>query len=433
MPKIYERSCDFCGQKYVGYGVKYCSEECSQKDRKKETKQKEPLDDIPPEGERIVEKRQENDVLMTTVTARESDAVKTLPELMEVCEVDEDVWEVANWQAKNWNGFYKDEETQSAVVVPLFSVNARFERRKDVHINQALENVLKEIADYAPVYENYDREDISVDQERNLLELVLPDLHLGMLAWDRETGEDYDSYIASHAYLNAIDALIERAKPFYIEKILLIVGNDFLHTDQEIEGKGGATARGTPQDVDSRRAKMIEMGCDLLVETVDRLLNIAPVEIVGVPGNHDYTETVNIVRYLKAWYRNCDDVTVDAEPSPRKYFRYGNNLLGFTHGDKEKVKNLPIIMAQEASKEWADTYFREFHLGHNHRKKEYSTVSVNEKVGVRTRHLSALTKADAWHKKRGYVANIRAAEAFVWNYEEGLAAILNWNVPFEDE
>ena len=42
----------------------------------------------------------------------------------------------------------------------------------------------------------------------------------------------------------------------------------------------------------------------------------------------------------------------------------------FTHGSEEKRDSLPMLMANERKELWAETKFREWHLGHMHRKKE---------------------------------------------------------------
>jgi len=428
MPKIYKRNCDYCGDSYEGYGEKYCSPECANIVQKKEAEEKNHFEDIPPKNEKEVNKTEEDGKLMVSVKARKADAIKTLEKLLEICEVDTDKWEVEKYEARTWNAFYKDDARNRAVTVPMFSISARFKPRDGIEFKNVINRAIENMEKHSPTYTNIPKRSVLPSNEQHLLELYLPDLHLGLLSWKKETGENYDSEIAIQRYTDAIDNLLKRSQIFGVEKTLLVVGSDFFHTDKYFEGKGGTTTAGTPQDVDSRRDKMIQRGCDLMVDTIDRILGVSPVDVVVVPGNHDQETSLHLGRYLKAWYRNVNDVSVDAEPKTRKYYNYGNVLLGLAHGQDEKTKDLPLIMATEKPQEWARSTFREWRLGHQHRKKEYQALYVNEEQGVRIRILPALTGVDAWHFKKGYTQNQRGAEAFIWHPEKGLQVNFHWNL-----
>jgi hypothetical protein len=144
-------------------------------------------------------------------------------------------------------------------------------------------------------------------------------------------------------------------------------------------------------------------------------------------------------KYLEAWFNNDSLVHIDCGASPRKYYRFGNVLLGLTHGGEEKESSLPMIMATDiASKPlWSETKFHEWHLGHIHRKRNmnYTVLDkgrpLNEDLGVTVRYLSSLTGTEEWHHKKGFVGCTKAADAFIWNYEYGLVAHLNTNLIIE--
>jgi hypothetical protein len=117
---------------------------------------------------------------------------------------------------------------------------------------------------------------------------------------------------------------------------------------------------------------------------------------------------------LECWFHNYADVKIDNMPRYRKYHRFGNVLLMLTHGDKGKKNEYPLLMATECSKDFGETKFREAHVGHIHQ------TRLEEKYGVRVRTLSALCSPDDWHAEQGYVGNLRSAEGFIWNRNEGL-------------
>lgn len=45
------------------------------------------------------------------------------------------------------------------------------------------------------------------------------------------------------------------------------------------------------------------------------------------------------------------------------------------------------------------------------------------------RILPSLCASKDWHTSRGYIGNIRSAEAYVWGAEEGLVGTAVYNVP----
>ena len=152
----------------------------------------------------------------------------------------------------------------------------------------------------------------------------------------------------------------------------------------------------------------------------------APVVVPIIPGNHDMETIYFLGEALSDWYHNTQDVTILSGPTLRKYFTYGRNLIGWTHGSDERQTDLPMIMAQEAGEEWANTQHREFHIGHFHRKKETKYLSVNEVGGVMIRVIPSLASVDNWHYKKGYVTGIKAAEAYLYDRERGPVAVYSY-------
>ena len=84
-------------------------------------------------------------------------------------------------------------------------------------------------------------------------------------------------------------------------------------------------------------------------------------------------------------------------------------------------------MAHECREHWADTSFREWHLGDQHRKGTGSPV-VMEEQGVGVEYLPALTPPNAWHRLKGFNWQQRGAMAFVWDHDTGPVARLQVNL-----
>lgn len=256
-----------------------------------------------------------------------------------------------------------------------------------------------------------------------LLEISIPDLHIGKLSWNGETGEDYDIKIAVERYEKAVEDLVSRVVLQSIDRILLPIGNDLL----QINGNGNMTANGTPQDCDSRFHKMVKATKDLLIKTILRLSQIAPVDVLLVRGNHDADSSVTVAMILEAYFHNNPNVDVDASAHWRKYYQYFNNGFLYTHGDGERHNELGLIFATEQPQLWADTKYRVCKIGHYHKQKKMEWVSVDANQGFILQVLPSLSGTDNWHNQKGY-NSLKQAKSFLYHKERGLIAEYTYTV-----
>lgn len=346
--------------------------------------------------------------------------VKTVEDALAKGNVDMDVWEVDRHVLNSWEVGAKTEDGTIAVT-PLWQVKVWLRRKVQRDDEQIVAELIERLSDHAPAY---DFAELTTPTGNHLLEICIPDLHVGKLAWDREVGEDYDIRIARTLYLEAVEQLLRRASGVDIQEILFVVGNDMLHVDNLMN----TTTGGTPQDVDGRWQKSFVQAHMMVVEAIERCAAVAPVKVLVVPGNHDYERMFYLGHALACTFEKAGNrVVVDNAPTPRKYYRYGQTLLGFTHGNEEKAADLPLIMAQECRHEWSDVTYGEWHIGHLHKRAQTRFTAGDTINGVGVRILPSLSGTDAWHNKKGYVKGPRAAEAYLWHYTEGYAGHFNWN------
>lgn len=251
---------------------------------------------------------------------------------------------------------------------------------------------------------------ISKKNNQNLLEVSLPDFHLGKTD-GKSIQQQCDLYVES------IIELVEKVRGINITKILLPTGNDLFNSDT----LDHTTTRGTPQLDNAPWQLTFRSGVKAVMKSIEYLKTIAPVDIVIVQGNHDYQKCFYLGEVLEAYYTLDKNVTIDNEiNSPRKYYKFGKTLFGYTHGDKEKMFNLPLTMAVEESVSFAETDNHYWRLGHLHKE------MVNEFQGVVVETLPALCNQDEWHKKMGYNSK-RKAKAYIWNYERGMEGMVQIN------
>jgi len=271
-----------------------------------------------------------------------------------------------------------------------------------------LKNEIKEFAaSYSPVVPS-----MSTPMLNNPIayEISLPDIHYGKL-------HDYDLAEIEQQYVYVVKDLVEKAKGLEIEKFILPIGNDGMNS----EGMRKTTTKGTPQDESAGWKETFRGYWKLMVKAIDYLKVIAPVDVIVVSGNHDYERMYYAGDVLSGWFRNDENVTVNNNNEPRKYYSYGNSMLMFTHGDNEKPAEMPLIMATEEPQMFAASKFREVHCGHFHKE------MVNEYRGVKVRFIPSICPNDEWHKKMGYQAS-RTGQAYIWSKTRGLEGYLQSNV-----
>lgn len=343
------------------------------------------------------------------ITKSTNERVQTLADLIRVCEIDQSEWDVERWICNKWDMGYKDSDTQKAHAIPLFQVKAWLKRRVAVIAARAeIESLLADAKRQVPKRQRAARKP---DASGHMLEVSIPDLHVGKLAWAAETGgEDYDVKIAERIFDDAIAAIIARTSSYRFTQVVFVVGNDLLHSDT----KQGTTTAGTRLDTDSRYHKAFSVVRRMITRAIERFRPIAPVRVLMIPGNHDTLAVWHLGDSLECLFHNDPDVTVDNAPSMRKYHQFGKVMLMFTHGNKGKLADYPLLMATEQPKMFGETVHREAHTGDKHQ------LKVQEHHGVRVRISPALCAADAWHSEHHFVGNARSAEAFVWHAEEGL-------------
>lgn len=353
--------------------------------------------------------------------------VQSLKDLIRVCSIDTEKWHIESWKCKSYMGFIKNAQ-KKIEKVQLYSVAAVLKVKKGVDFKAEVAALIEEAKTHSPKLAPVSS--LKKSASGLMLELSIPDLHIGKLAWAQECGESYDSKIAAELFQSAIDDLLSKVTAYQFDEINLIVGNDLLNVDNS----ENLTTRGTPQACDTRHQKTFMIARQLIQDAVEtKLRGKAPkINIIIVPGNHDQQTAWFLGETLSAWFHQCEDVAVDNRPTLRKYIRFGQVLIGYTHGDKEKHADLPLVMATEVPQMWADTRFREMHVGHLHQRSATRFRDIGEHRGVVVRILPSLCAPEDWHVSKGYVGNIRSAEAYIWHKDTGLVGTAVYNVPMSE-
>ena len=238
--------------------------------------------------------------------------------------------------------------------------------------------------------------------------LPISDMHMGMRAWGRSVGADWDLNIAVKTFGAKWRQLMAQCVP--AKQAVMLWGGDVFHSNNN----KGETDAGTPLDMDGRYDAIVEKTCFLAVEFVDvALQRFEHITIRVLKGNHDPDSSVALVYFLLAHYRNEPRVTVDCDPSYFWAFQFGKTMHFAHHGHKLKPKRAPITMAVDYPQMWADCPHRFasfFHVHHSSRLHEDGSVDV--------RTWQAPVASDEWHHGQGYRAG-RSFHAVFFDREEG--------------
>lgn len=274
----------------------------------------------------------------------------------------------------------------------------------------------------------------------NLLVLDLADVHIGKLCVATETGVEYSRDIAVHRMVEGTRGLLRKAIGHGIGRILVVLGNDILHVDNS----KSTTTSGTPQDTEGSYFQMYRDAIAAYVRVIELCSEFAPVDLIYCPSNHDWLAGWSLSQAVGIWFKDNNLVTAsdyNLSELHRKYYRYGDNLIGLTHGDGAKEADLYPLMMTEARahiSDCAQRYWYVHHLHHKIRKAQgvishkrekdhigmtmlHSNTAAMEGDNISVEYVRSPSGTDGWHHRNGYVSR-QAVECFVHHPQDGQEA-----------
>lgn len=290
----------------------------------------------------------------------------------------------------------------------LFLKNHAYKSTEENKIEESFKTLINDYSNYSPKYPKIKR---TKCKDGYLMVISPADVHIGKLCKAFETGEEYNQKTAVNRVLTGVEGLINKSQGFKIDKILLIIGNDILHTDTPKR----TTTGGTPQDTDGMWYDNFRTAVKLYVDVIEILLAVSDVHVDFNPSNHDYQSGWMLAQMIETHFRHSKNITFNCDISHRKTFRYHNNLIGSTHGDGAKLQDLPLLMAHE-SKHWSDCKHKYIYMHHLHHKVSKDVLGVCVEV------LRSPSGTDSWHHKQGYQHAPKALETFIHHKQHGQVA-----------
>lgn len=238
---------------------------------------------------------------------------------------------------------------------------------------------------------------------------TLTDCHVGMLAWGKETGADWDLAIAERVLTSCFLKMIEAAPAAGVGIVNQL--GDLLHFDSLVPE--------TPSsrhilDADGRFPKVVEAAVRILRRIVNASLQKHGKTIVYMhEGNHDPSGSVWLRTLFAALYEREPRVVVSNTPEVYVAYKHGQVMIGFHHGHMAKNQSLPLLFAAKFPEVWgATSRGRYIHVGHRHH------VDEKEHPGVNVIQHPTLAAPDAYAARGGWLSK-RQASAITYHREFG--------------
>lgn len=289
-----------------------------------------------------------------------------------------------------------------------------YENTRGLDVEKAKKDLVKAIAEYE--LPKFEKTHLNYNQVCAVINLY--DAHISSLCLFSDTGKDSEINGNIEKFEKCFDELLTTTEAFNPEIIVFPIGNDFLHEN----GPNHTTKKGTKLDVSGNHFDNFTKGLILLRKCIDKASQVSKVYVPLVTGNHDSDITNYLITALEEIFRDNPNVQIDSRRITRKYFRFGCSLLGFTHGDTVKMEQLPLIMAVEASKDFAETNERIWLTGHVHHLVE------KEFPGVTVKALRGLAQTDKWHFDNSFIGSKKQGTVMLFEYNEGLKSEFKVNI-----
>ena len=309
--------------------------------------------------------------------------------------LDPDIWTVISYRHNYWQALRAFDQGQ------VVNCQSRVSVRPKTEADLSMSDIKKVLTDQ---YKHVIRKGKRYSTKEQVLEIDIADLHVGR----RTLGGDNQPVEKMRA---VIDDILERAQGRTFSGIYFVPLGDIT----DVDNMQGTTTKGTQQNLTMTVYTMLKTAKDIMIEAVTRMLEIAPVKYIFVPGNHDKLLSYAVALAVVEHFYSNKDFSYDLSEDPNKWDTFGLCLLAWSHGEIKRGE-LSNWLPVKARSVWSKIKFAEVHSGHINPQK------VIEAGGQVIRYLPSVTDSSLWEESEGFVqgSNVRCTASFVWDAERGV-------------
>jgi hypothetical protein len=371
----------------------------------------------------------------------------TLEDVLKRCKVDLSVWEVKTHTLKHWTTTMKkktlvDSKSGKAWKDGVPFVGTPVSAHESVSVmNTGWTIIFQHKSDYKERLVEMLKSQIKPQLVTNILptrgrtksasyavEFMITDHHLGKDGLDPNTLKPIWSIDEAMAeYQKVIEFGLSKVDLDTVQEFWLPTGNDLLH----VENGNGVTTSGTRVSGDLIWLNLFRYGKEAIDLAIQALSKYAPVKAYFIPGNHDQSGVLSMSEVISALFKNNPNVEVICSGRGREWAVFGNNLIGWHHGNRCDARKAHTMMITDVPSLLHQDQYRALHVGHTHRSAKSETVTLNtlnEEFGLVYEICPSLTPLDAWHNDNIYIGNLRRSKIFCYEYEKGLEAEFIYNL-----
>lgn len=319
-------------------------------------------------------------------------------------------WEIVSYRVSEWNSGSDEEGNLRTLHAVQYKIKPRTQLSPLDMVNAVREAFKCEIEPLSIAQRTHDD---SLDDSK-LMEIAPIELHMGKLAHEIESGENYDLKIAQRRFYDIIEEIVERQTVEQCGKCVLVIGSDFFNSESD----NCTSVNKIPQQNDTRYVKLFIEGITMYTSAILTLReHFNHIDVMLCAGNH--ARAMETFLYIALQQRFIGDGVVNFIENYRQTQAYvfGQCAIFFNHGDanlKQTIKSIPA----EFAKIWGTHPYRELHLGHLHKE-----VTVDDEGGMITRRIGSPCSTDAWHYSNRFVGAVKKHQVFIWNKNYGLTNV----------
>ena len=240
--------------------------------------------------------------------------------------------------------------------------------------------------------------------------IMIGDPHLDMLAYDKETGANWDSDIAYNQHRIAVTNLINRAPPAEVMEVCVL--GDSLHRDSL---KALTPGSGNLVDVDGRLSRSLRVAVKLFRECITTALEKSDKVVFSIArGNHSETLELCLSMMMQIAFEKDPRVEVLDNTCKHIPYTFGDNFILTTHRDRMNDQRLADVATAMFRAKHGGAKFTHVRTGHLHH------AAIKEVSGCLVETFQALPTPDAWHTESGYVSSDQAVNLVTYHKKGGI-------------